>query len=129
MKLNNQVKPSKPTSLMGAIVSFFMMIFGIVFFVVLSKEEDFSDSEGILIPVFFILFILVTLFITVFNAWNFFSKKGVSVYEVNSEGDFNGLQVGNDIETRLKQLEKLKVDGLISNEEYTQKREEILKKL
>jgi hypothetical protein len=38
-------------------------------------------------------------------------------------------QVVNDAEERLKQLSELNTKGLISQQEYQQKRDEILKKL
>jgi len=129
MKLNSQVKPSKSTSLMGAIVGFFMMIFGIVFFATVSQESTFDDG-GQIISAFFILFILTALCITVFYAWNFFSDKGVSVFDVNIESDSTTAPPpADDAATRLRQLDKLKSEGLINDEEYTRKREDILKGL
>ena len=114
---------------MGAIVGFFMMIFGIVFFATVSQKSTFDDG-GQIISAFFILFILTALCITVFYAWNFFSDKGVSVFDVNIESDSTTAPPpADDAATRLRQLDKLKSEGLINDEEYTRKREDILKGL
>lgn len=131
MKLNSRVKPSKPASLIGAITGFLFAIFGIVFLSVVSQEQGFMDDGGSVILVFFILFIMICLAITIFYLANFFSKKGISMLDVDIEKDMNdiGGQDENKIESRLIKLESLKDKGLITVEEYQQKKTEILKEV
>jgi hypothetical protein len=126
MKINSQVKPSKPASLIGAIIGFFFAIFGVAFFISISKETNFDDTGGPLIPMFFGLFVLVCLSIMVMNLWNFFSKKGVASFDVNTESDTTLAKPTDDVVTRLRQLEQLKNEQLITDKEYAQKREEIM---
>jgi amino acid permease len=132
MKLNSQIKPSKPVSLIGAILGFFFVIFGIVFLITISQEPSFDDG-GQIISLFFVLFIVAALTITIFYAKNFFSKKGVSVldvdFNVDSEMEKDQPKETSDVESRLRQLDKLKSEGLLHDDEYEQKRKAILKEL
>ncbi|MTK54594.1 SHOCT domain-containing protein [Paludibacter sp.] len=132
MKLNTKVKPSKASSLMGAIAGLCFTIFGIVFFVTVSQESGFDDG-GPVITLFFIIFILFALGITTFSLVNFFSNKGLSVMDVdiNNEdmADKTTTQQNGDIESRLAQLEDLKNKKLITDIEYQSKRAEILNEL
>jgi|GEM_PF-1056739 amino acid permease len=132
MKLNSQIKPSKPVSLIGAILGFFFVIFGIVFLITISQEPSFDDG-GPIISLFFVMFIVAALAITIFYAKNFFSKKGVSVldvdFNVNPEIEKDQPKETSDVESRLRQLDKLKSEGLLHDDEYEQKREAILKEL
>ena len=133
MKLNSKVKPSKSVSVIGAIVGFFFVIFGIVFYSTVSQDPGFSEDGGPVITMFFILFILVALAITIFYGVNFFSRKGISVMDVDIENQDDDPVIhkkeDNRIEFRLFQLEALKTKGLITSEEYQQKKAEILKEL
>jgi hypothetical protein len=76
---------------------------------------------------------VAALAITIFYAKNFFSKKGVSVldvdFNVNPEIEKDQPKETSDVESRLRQLDKLKSEGLLHDDEYEQKREAILKEL
>src|SRR4051794_31978953 len=86
-----------------------------------------------------------------FSAYNAFSKRGVSLYDVEVDDGASGPAVDvdlgeeparlmartmpgsgsaetkNDFDTRLRRLSKLKEDGLISEEEFQAKRDEIMR--
>jgi hypothetical protein len=49
------------------------------------------------------------------------------VYDIESSSASTSPEAGNDFDTRLRKLEKLKQDQLISEDEYQRKRDEILK--
>ncbi|WP_433943043.1 SHOCT domain-containing protein [Paenibacillus sp. SN-8-1] len=78
---------------------------------------------------FGIVWTLIAVGITIGHAFNFFGKRGVSTWEI--EVDDKDLSIprkslANDIETRLRRLERLKEEVLISDDEYRQKRKEIM---
>ena len=104
-----RVKPSKSQSLVG-------MIAGAVFVVI-----------GIsLMPMMGIFGVIWTLFaaaIAGMHAYNFFSNRGVASWEI----DVNSTSGENDFEARLRKLNRLKGDGLISEVEFEKKRTEIMK--
>lgn len=61
---------------------------------------------------------------------NGFSNQRIPTYEIDiEEGESNVQEVTSSIESRLKQLENLYNNGLITRDEYDQKRQEILDEL
>ena len=67
---------------------------------------------------------LMAVIITVTNAVNAFSQKGISTHEIIVDENDQ-----EDIENRLKAAKKLYEEGIITKEEYESKRKEILKDL
>ena len=61
--------------------------------------------------------------LNLFYAFNFFSQKGVATYEV----DVASPGASADLDSSLRNLVKLKDDGLISEEEFQQKRAEMMR--
>jgi hypothetical protein len=61
--------------------------------------------------------------IAVFSAYNAFSDRGISTYEVNVDSPDSV----EDLDASLRKLAKLRDDGLLSEQEYEQKRAEILR--
>ncbi|NLM09242.1 MAG: SHOCT domain-containing protein [Clostridiaceae bacterium] len=115
-----RVKPSKPSSLFGMIIGIIFVLIGLF----------------IAIPIFGILGVLWTLVavgITGYQAYNFFGDKGVASWEIdidngsNEEKNIQSTSVSGDFEIRLRKLNRLKEDGLITEEEFQKKREEILR--
>jgi hypothetical protein len=115
-----KVKPSKPASLFGMIVGIIFVFIGLF----------------VVIPDAGIIGILWTLFavgITGFHAYNFFGDKGVASWEIdtddgdNEEKNNQSTLVSDDFEIRIRKLNRLKEDGLITEEEFKKKREEILR--
>jgi hypothetical protein len=115
-----KVKPSKPASLFGMIVGIVFVFIGL--FVAI-------PSAGI----FGVFWTLIAVGITGFQAYNFFGGKGVASWEIdidtgaNAETNNQSTSVSGDFETRLRKLNRLKEDGLITEEEFKKKREEILR--
>ncbi|NLZ52271.1 MAG: SHOCT domain-containing protein [Thermoanaerobacteraceae bacterium] len=83
--------------------------------------------------IFGVFWTLVAVGITGFQAYNFFSDKGVASWEIetddgnNEEKNNQSTSVSDDFEIRLRKLNRLKEDGLITEEEFQKKREEILR--
>ncbi len=104
------VKPSKSASAVGMAVGVIFIILGVT----------------LVIPVFGVFGLFWTAMagvITLFSAFNFFSRRGLSAYDIDVDSSGNL----EDIEANLQKLAKLKEDGLISDAEYGQKRAEIMK--
>jgi hypothetical protein len=115
-----KVKPSKPASLLGMIVGIVFVFIGL--FVVIPNAGMFG-----------VFWTLIAVGITGFQAYNFFGDKGVASWEIdidtgaNAETNNQSTSVSGDFETRLRKLNSLKEDGLITEEEFQKKREEILR--
>ncbi|KAA0548380.1 SHOCT domain-containing protein [Bacillus sp. BGMRC 2118] len=107
-----RVKPSKGASLLGVIVGVIFIFIGIT---------QVSTLGG-----FGIIWTLIAVAITGFHAINAFSTKGVSSYEVDVELSHDYMKTAEDIETELRKLHRLKEDQIISEEEYHNKKEELL---
>lgn len=115
------VKAPKAALIGGIITTVLFLIFGIVFFVVLMKEGSIVGMA------FAILWILVVLLIGGFYYYNLINYKNE---EKNTAGEIviTGSASGSDFDDKLRKLEGLKKDKLITEEEYRKKREEIVKK-
>lgn len=72
-----------------------------------------------------ILWIFVILLIIAYMIYHLTSRKGV--VEIETESYAPGQDPGPDFDAKLRKLELLKKDGLVTDEEYYDKRAEILK--
>lgn len=108
-----RVKPSKGSSIVE-------MIGGIIFILI---------GVTIAIPMvgpFGIFWTLMAVVITGSHAYNVFSEKGFSQYQVDVEVSDSYQEKAESFDGKLRKLKALKDDGLISEEEYELKRKEIL---
>jgi hypothetical protein len=86
----------------------------------------------VIIPIFGPIGVIWTLFaviITLFTAINAFSSRGIASQNIYIEDSSDSRIDQNDMADRLKRLERLRMDGLITEEEYRKKRGEIVNKL
>lgn len=123
------VKPSKPASAAGIIVTIFLLIFGAGFLVLVGKVL--SENEApVMLSVVFYLFMLAWFvagfFILVYHVLNLKKKKGLPMFNIETEPGTHTENNENNPMERLRMLEKLKNDGLINDEEFRLKRKEIL---
>jgi len=115
-----KVKPSKLVSLFGMILGTIFVFIGL--FIAIPAAGFFG-----------VLWTLVAVGMTGFQAYNFFSDKGVASWEIDTDDDDNEAKNNNstsasgDFEIRLRKLNMLKEDGLITEDEFQKKREEILR--
>ena len=105
-----RVRPSKSQSLVG-------MIGGAVFVII-------GLSLMPMMGMFGIIWTLFAVAISGLHAYNFFSNRGVASWEIDIDSASN---VQENFEERLRKLNKLKEDGLITEDEFEKKRTEIMK--
>ena len=122
-----RVKPGKAQSTVSFVVGLAFVLVGLVMVV-----PTFGP--------FGLLWTGVAVAITVINGLNAFGKKGVPTMEIYSEEDDEAPSPAREdhdhipstaltTQERLEQLQTLKEAGLLTDEEYRNKREEILKGL
>ena len=111
-----KVKPSKTQSTFGFIVG--LIFIGVGVFVVIPSAGGFG-----------VIWTLMAVIITIINGLNAFTDNGVPTHTINA--DIDGISTVSseyDFADKLRELETLYEDGLITHEEYTRKRQEILDK-
>jgi hypothetical protein len=124
------MRPSKPLSTGAVIILVFMLMFGIAFFALVHsvlQKEDAPVAMSIVFYIFMVGWIGTVLFQLVYHAMNLKRAKGVSLVDIESEPGLPEDAPQGDPMQRLRNLEKLKSDGLITEEEYRRKREEMMR--
>jgi hypothetical protein len=116
MKLH--VRPSRASSIIGILVGVAFLVFGVVFLVVLVGKDS-QIGVG-----FMSLWIFVVCLIIAFNVYHLISRKGM--LEIDAEAGDSGAGAEANFDVKLRRLERLRSDRLISEEEYKRKRAEIL---
>jgi hypothetical protein len=114
------IRPIRPSLVVGLIVTSAFLIFGIVFMVVLIKERSWP---GVAFLAFWILIILVMIG---YLAYMLATRR--TVVDIETEIAPPAGEAGPDFDDKLRKLEALKKDGLVTDEEYRAKRAEIMKK-
>jgi hypothetical protein len=121
----SQIRP-RPTKPSGVA----MIFVGIVFMAF--SALPFSAAEGEARPfvmIFGAVWVLMCLSFVVYGAYILVSAKPSAgiVYDIEASSPAANSDTGNDFDSRLRKVEKLKQDQLISEDEYQRKRAEILK--
>ena len=117
-----RVRPGRAASLMSFVVGIAFVVIGLVAVIPMAGP-------------FGLLWTGVAVAITVMNGVNAFGKKGVASMEIETEedGPAGGARqvpaAAPDARERLEQLKELEAAGLITQKEYEEKREEILREL
>ena len=123
-----RVRPGRAASLMSFVVGIAFVVIGLVAVIPMAGP-------------FGLLWTGVAVAITVINGLNAFGKKGVPTMEIYSEEEDDEVpsparedhdhipSTALTTQERLEQLQTLKEAGLLTDEEYRNKREEILKGL
>jgi hypothetical protein len=124
------IRPSKPLST-GAVISLvFLLMFGIAFSILVHTvltENDAPFGMAIVFYIFMVGWIGAVLFQLVYHALNLKRSKGLSLVDIESEPGLPEETTQSDPMQRLRNLEKLKSDRLITEEEFRRKREEIMR--
>lgn len=124
MRRNIRYKPSKGASILTGIIACAMGVFGLV------AMQDMMYGFGSEFMAFRIIWSLAAFGIGIYN---FLMAAGIvkynSGYEIVDETDEGGKRAPSDTEARLKETQSLYDRGLISEEEYQQKRKDILDRL
>lgn len=124
------VKPSKSASLGSLIVACFMLLFGIAFFSLVANvlsENEAPAAMSVFFYLFMVAWIATALVMLVYHVLNLKRTKGLSLIDIETEPGLRQDGREDDPMQRLRSLEALKRDRLISEEEFTLKRAEIMK--
>ena len=117
-------RPSKTASAFGGVVGIIFVCIGL--FVIIPT----SSMAGGFALIFGILWTAVAAGITIMNFYQAFGKKYVGPeISIEEDGERPAPAGGSGVKHRLEQLEELKSAGLLTEEEYRQKRAEILGEL
>jgi len=108
------VRPGKIASVIAIIVGCGLLFFGSSFFG--------GDGSGI----FMVFWKLILIIIIGYNVYNLISKKASSVATEEIDLDLPDSKGKGTVEEKLRSLEKLKKEQLITEKEYLQKRKEIM---
>jgi hypothetical protein len=125
MRNKAYIKPTKPALVVGIIAVIAMLAFG-VFFMTLLIDEGSGIGIG-----FMIVWIIIVLLIGGGFVYNFLNKDGKNsiAEEISFTDDLSKKEATNDFDIKLRKLEGLYKEALITEAEYHQKREEILKSI
>ena len=121
--------PSKPVSAGSFVILIFLLLFGIGFAVIVGNVLSENDASPLMTMIFFLFIIMwigTVLFMLIYHAKNFNSKKGISLIDINTETDIDNKGMQHTPAESLRDLESLKKEGLINEKEYEQKRVQIL---
>lgn len=115
----------------GIVVVALFLVFGLVFgFIVLKETPDSESGQKLVIGTFFLIWAVACISILVLFGRVLSKQKnprGKSLVEIDVEESSDTASTKNgDFESRLRKLEELKKDGLITEEEYQNKRAQIL---
>lgn len=116
-----RVRPTKPVTIMGLVVAVAMLIFGIVFLNLAARD---SGGEPGPARAFMVVWFIALGVIIAYGIYNLVSRKGVIEIESGPTGPDKADK--GDPEARLRRLEALKKDGLVTDEEYRAKRAKIM---
>ena len=126
-KLN--IRPSKPASAGALFGLFFMLLFGIAFSVFIGNvlvENEAPIAMYFAFGIFMIGWLGAALYMLVYHFLNFKRAKGLSLVDIETEPGSQADDTISDPMQKLRSLEALKHDGLISEDEFRRKREEIM---
>jgi hypothetical protein len=122
---NTYIRP-RPTKLSGVV----MIVIGAIF--LLFGMVPLNAAEGEARPfalIFGVIWVLICLSFIIYGIYVLTSAKPSAgiVYDIEDNNMNIGPSASGDFEVRLRKLEKLKDDRLITEEEYKSKRAEIMK--
>jgi hypothetical protein len=106
-----------------------MLLFGIGFTVLVGNvllENEAPLVMSLVLYLFMAGWIGTVLYMLVYHARNIRHPDGVPLFEVTTESASGVDSAKPDFSRKLRDLEQLKTDGLLSQEEYSRKRSEIL---
>jgi len=124
------IKPSKPVSAGAGIGLVFMLIFGIGFAAVVGNVLQENDAPPLFSMLFFLVIIIwigAVVFMLIYHFKNLKSKDGVSLFDISTESDINKEPSNSPMQV-LRELETMRIEKLITEEEYNSKRKLLMAK-
>lgn len=122
MKNKAYIKPTKPALIVGLIAMVAMLAFGVFFMRALAED---NSSIGMGFMSVWILFVLLIGGIFVYNLVTKNDHNSIAE-EISFTQDEQLKEEQTDFDSKLRKLELLRKDQLITETEYRKKREEIL---
>ncbi|HCR38490.1 MAG TPA: hypothetical protein DIV80_03295 [Synergistaceae bacterium] len=126
------VRPSRTGSVIGIIAAVLFLVFGVTFFSVVLSENTSEGGLRVLIAMFGLIWVTMCIVGIIYHTRNFRSWSGspndpaatsLGVFEYELAPDKEN---SADFEAKLRKLDGLKKDSLITEEEYKEKRREIM---
>lgn len=125
MKKKAYVKATKPSLIVGMLVAFLMFVFGIVFLISLLGEPE--NGVGIAFLSIWLIIVLIIAGSYYINYKNYDKDSGSSFAgEIELPDSMSDEESSLTFDDKLRKLEDLKKDNLITEEEYNAKRKEIM---
>jgi hypothetical protein len=118
------IRPGRVTSILGIVTGIAMFIFGLFSLALLMKEDNESSAIGL---VFMLCWLFVLICIIAYYIYNLTANRASSsaIGEIEIETPETDSTAAN-FEEKLRRLERLKKDRLITEAEYAEKRKEIM---
>jgi len=129
MTSKSSIRPARPTSVASLVGLVFMLLFGIGFTVLVGNvlhENEAPLVMSLVLYLFMAGWIGTVLYMLVYHFRNIRHPEGVPLFEVDTEAASGVDGAKSDFARKLRDLEQLKTDGLLNQEEYSRKRSEIL---
>ena len=123
------IKPSKPASAGALFGLFFMFLFGIAFSALVGNvlvENDAPIAMYFVFGIFMIGWLGTVVYMLVYHFLNLKRAKGLSLVDIDTASGSQSDETVSDPMQKLRNLEALKKDGLISEDEFRRKREEVM---
>lgn len=121
MKTKASVRPTKASAVVNVILGTLFLVFGATLCLA-------ADGEARKFAMMFlVIWVTACGSIIVYGLSILFSKRPPALTEIEMEGmEIDGPSSGGDFAAKLRKLESLRKDGLISEEEYLMKRSQIM---
>lgn len=123
-------KVSRSAAGMGALIAILFLVFGVVFFwVVMDDTPPSEEGLRLLQGAFLVIWVVACLSIAFVNLRIFIKGRTpaeAAFLELEEDGPNDAPAAEGDFDVRLRKLEGLHRDGLITEEEYRRKRAEIV---
>jgi hypothetical protein len=121
------VRTTKPGLIVGIIATLVFLLIGIIFFFFLMKE---GAAVGMIFMVFWIFVVMLIGGTFIYNLLNYNKNAEGNVAQEIVIPDVTRVQemmkTGDDFDDKLRKLERLRREGIISEEEFKKKRAEIM---
>jgi hypothetical protein len=127
--MKSSIRPARPTSVASMIAIIFMILFGLGFTVIVGNALHENEAPMIAFFAFFLFmigWIGTAVYMLIYHIKNINHPQGVPLFEIETESGVGGAEGETGFARKLRDLEQLKKDGLINQEEFSRKRSEIM---
>jgi hypothetical protein len=124
------VIPNKASSVIQVVLGFAFLIFGAA--LVFPRAGEVSEPElGLLLMLFGVIWVIACVAVVGHGVYYLSKRNPAGLYSIEVEtvrpvSEERGDVISADFDARLRKLESLKKEGLITDDEYKRKRAEIM---